>query len=390
MNILNSNLKLKSENVRTLIIKKRRVIPFFDYSEVFSSSEEELVDIFRNVLRRGAFIQQSDLLEFEENLANYLGVKYAFGVANCTDGLIIAMKSIGIKPGDEVIFPSHTFVASAASIHFSGGTPVPIECGSDHLMDITAIEKAITSKTKAILPVQLNGRTCNMDAIQKIANKYGLKIIEDSAQALGAKFKNRSAGSFGDVAAFSFYPAKTLGCFGDGGAIVTSDDQIAKKIIALRDHGRDEFGDVSGWGLNSRLDNLQAAILNFNFKKYENTIARRREIAFLYNKHLSVLPNLKLPPAPDSDPDYFDIYQNYEVESSQRDELREYLDQAGVKTILQWGGKAVHQFEKLKLNYELPATEKTLKESFLLPINTMITDFDVKYICEKIIEFYNH
>lgn len=390
MNIMNSSLKLKTENVRTLIIKKRRVIPFFNYSEVFSSSEEELVEVFRNVLRRGAFIQQSDLLEFEENLAKFLGVKYAFGVANCTDGLIIAMKAIGIKTGDEVIFPSHTFVASAASIYFSGGIPVPVECGSDHLMDPAKIEMAITSNTRAILPVQLNGRTCDMEAIQKIADQHGLKIIEDSAQALGSKFKNRSAGSFGDVAAFSFYPAKTLGCFGDGGAVVTNDGEIAKKILALRDHGRDEFGEVMGWGLNSRLDNLQAAILNFNFKLYEKAISRRREIARLYNKCLNDLPDIKLPPAPDGDAEHFDIYQNYEVESSRREDLREYLDQAGVKTLLQWGGKAVHQFENLGLDFKLPATEKILRRSFLLPINTMITDDDVKYICDKIREFYHH
>ncbi len=388
MNILNSSLKLKTENVRTLVIKKRRVIPFFNYSEVFSSTEGEFVEIFQDVLRRGAFIQQNDLLEFEQNLAKFLGVKFAFGVANCTDGMIIAMKVIGIKPGDEVIFPSHTFVASAASIHFAGGTPVPVECGPDHLMDPAAIEKAITSKTKAILPVQLNGRTCNMDEIQKIADKHGLRIIEDSAQALGSKFKNRSAGSFGDIAAFSFYPAKTLGCFGDGGAIVTNDEKIAKEILKFRDHGRDEFGEVTGWGLNSRLDNLQAAILNFNLSNYEKTITRRREIAKLYDNYLNNLSELHLPPAPDSHPDHFDIYQNYEVEADRREELREHLDQAGVKSILQWGGKAVHQFENLNLDHQLPITEKMMARSFLLPINTMISDDDVKYICDKIREFY--
>lgn len=383
-------LKPKSENVRTPVKKERR-IPFFDYSEVFSSSEEKLVEVFRDVLRRGAFIQQSDLLEFEKNLAEFLGAKHAFGVANCTDGLIIAMKSVGVQPGDEVIFPSHTFVASAASIHFAGGVPVPVECGPDHLIDAAKIENAVTAKTKAILPVQLNGRTCNMDAIQEIADKYGLKIIEDAAQALGAKFKNRSAGSFGDAAAFSFYPAKTLGCLGDGGAVVTSDDEIAEKILKLRDHGRDENGEVAIWGFNSRLDNLQAAILNFNMGRYEEAIARRREIAGLYHKSLESLPSLKLPPAPGSNPDYYDIYQNYEVETVFRDELREYLDTAGggIETALQWGGKAVHQFQNLALNCELPATERTLKESFLLPINTMITDNDVERICEKITEFYN-
>lgn len=390
MNIANLSLKLKTENVRTLIVKKRRVIPFFDYTEVFSSTEEELVDVFKNVLRRGAFIQQSDLLEFEENLANFLGVKYAFGVANCTDGMILAMRAIGIQPGDEVIFPSHTFVASAASIHFTGGTPVPVECGPDHLIDPTVIENAITSKTKAILPVQLNGRTCDMEAIQKIADKHGLKIIEDSAQALGSKFKNRSAGSFGDAAAFSFYPAKTLGCFGDGGAVVTNDDEIAKNIFMLRDHGRDDYGEIVGWGLNSRLDNLQAAILNFKFNHYKQAIDYRRKIARLYHNYLNGLSQLILPPGPDADLDHFDIYQNYEIEANRRDELREYLDQAGVKTILQWGGNAVHQFEKLGLSCNLPVTEKMMARSFLLPINTMITDDDVKYICEKIREFYEY
>jgi dTDP-4-amino-4,6-dideoxygalactose transaminase len=389
MNIMNTNLKLKKEDVRTLVIKKRRVIPFFDYTEVFSSTEEELVDVFKNVLRRGAFIQQSDLEEFEKNLAKFLGVKYAFGVANCTDGMIIAMRAIGIQPGDEVIFPSHTFVASAASIHFTGGTPVPVECGPDHLIDPAAIEKAITSKTKAILPVQLNGRTCDMEAIQKIADKHGLKIIEDSAQALGSKFKNRSAGSFGDAAAFSFYPAKTLGCFGDGGAVVTNDDEIAKNILMLRDHGRDDYGEIVSWGLNSRLDNLQAAILNFKFSHYTKAIDYRRKIARLYNNYLNDLPELLLPPGPDGDLDHFDIYQNYEIEADRRDDLREFLDQAGVKTILQWGGSAVHQFEKLGLGCNLPITEKMMSRSFLLPINTMITDDDVKYICEKIREFYN-
>jgi len=387
---MNTNLKLKTEDVTTLVIKKRRVIPFFDYTEVFSSTEEELVEVFKNVLRRGAFIQQSDLAEFEENLAKFLGVKHAFGVANCTDGMIIAMRAIGIQPGDEVIFPSHTFVASAASIHFTGGTPVPVECGPDHLIDTDAIEKAITSKTKAILPVQLNGRTCDMETIRKIANKHGLKIVEDSAQALGSKFKNRSAGSFGDAAAFSFYPAKTLGCFGDGGAVVTNDDEIAKNIFMLRDHGRDDYGEIVDWGLNSRLDNLQAAILNFKFSHYEKAIDYRRSVARLYSEYLKDLPDLVLPPAPDADTDHFDIYQNYEIEANRRDELREYLDQAGVKTILQWGGSAVHQFEKLGLNCELPITEKMIARSFLLPINTMISDDDVKYICEKIREFYNH
>lgn len=345
--------------------------------------------IIHDVLRRGAYIMQKDLTEFEENLARYLGVKHAIGVADGTIALIMGLRAAGIGPGDEVIVPSHTFVASAASIHHVGAKPVLADCARDHLIDPASVGKLINSKTRAIMPVQLNGRTANMDAICALADQHGLKIVEDSAQALGSKFKGRYAGTFGVAGTCSFYPSKTLGCFGDGGAVFTDDDEVADYLRLLRDHGRANTGDVVEWGYNSRLDNLQAAILNFKLKTYDQAVARRRQIAGMYDERLRDLDDLLLPPAPNSDPDHFDIFQNYEVESGRRDGLRKFLYDNGVKTIIQWGGKTIHQFKELGLNDDLPATEAMTKRFFLLPMNTTLSDEDVEYICETIRRFYN-
>ncbi|MBF0613170.1 MAG: DegT/DnrJ/EryC1/StrS family aminotransferase, partial [Magnetococcales bacterium] len=299
-----------------------RNVPFFNYPALFATDEAELMTIVHDVLRRGAYIMQKDLLEFEENLARYLGVKHVVGVADGTVALMMGLRAAGIGPGDEVIVPSHTFVASAASIHHVGAKPVLADCGRDHLIDPSSIAKLITAKTRAIMPVQLNGRTANMDPICALADQHGLKIVEDSAQALGSKFKGRFAGTFGVAGTCSFYPSKTLGCFGDGGAVFTNNDKVAEYLHLLRDHGRAHSGDVVEWGYNSRLDNLQAAILGFKLKHYDQAVARRRQIAARYEDQLHDLDDLLLPPAPDSDPDHFDIYQNYEVESGQRDALR--------------------------------------------------------------------
>src|SRR4051812_31587540 len=172
-----------------------RNIPFFNYPAQFTRQEDELMGIMRDVMRRGAFILQKDLQEFEEALAKFIGVKHAFGVADGTEALIIALKAAGIRPGDEVIVPSHTFIASASAIHFVGATPVLVDCGPDHMLDVKSAAQAITSKTRGIMPVQVNGRTCDMDQVQELATKHKLVIVEDAAQALGSKFKNKFAGT---------------------------------------------------------------------------------------------------------------------------------------------------------------------------------------------------
>jgi len=365
-----------------------RSIPFFDYPRLFLDQEEMLLAIVRDVGRRGAFILQQDLARFEEHLAQFLGARHALGVANATDGLIIALRAAGVRKGDEVIFSSHTMIATASAIHFAGGIPIPVECGSDHLIDPAAVERAVTPRTRAILPTQLNGRTADMTALDAIARQHGLLVVEDAAQALGSKFRGQSAGTFGAASAISFFPAKVLGCLGDGGAVVTNRDNIHDRMLQLRDHGRRADGEIVSWGLNSRLDNLQAAILDARLRKYEAVVERRRSLARLYRSRLSPLEELKLPPGPDGDDDHFDIYQNYEIEAFQRDELREHLKACGIGTLIQWGGKAVHQWEKLGFSEKLPFTEKLFERMLLLPLNVTLTDDDVHLVADAIHAFY--
>lgn len=231
----------------------QRSVPFFNYPRVYLDDREALLKIFEDVGHRGAFITQQDLRDFEVSLAAYTGAKYAVGVANATDGLELAWMSIGLRPGDEVICCSHTMLATAASIKTAGGVPVPVELGDDNLLDPDAVAAAINPRTVGIMPTQLNGRTCDMDRIMAIANKDRLFVVEDAAQALGSRFKGRHAGTFGDAAAISFFPAKVLGCLGDGGAIITNDYAIFDKAYQLHDHGRDADGEVKCWGRNSRL-----------------------------------------------------------------------------------------------------------------------------------------
>lgn len=366
----------------------RRNVPFFNYQALFAQDETELMPIIHDVLRRGAYIMQKDLVEFEENLARYLGVKHVIGVADGTIALMMGLRAAGIGQGDEVIVPSHTFVASAAAIHHVGATPVLVDCGADHLIDATDVERKISPRTKCVMPVHLNGRTANMDGVEALVHTHGLKIVEDSAQALGSKFKGRFAGTFGVAGSCSFYPSKTLGCFGDGGAVFTNDDSAAEFMRLLRDHGRAPNGDVNHWGYNSRLDNIQAAVLNYKLSRYDQKVARRREIAAAYNDQLKGLPGLVLPPAPDADPDHFDIYQNYEIESDQREALRAHLDANGVKTIIQWGGKTIHQYRDLKLNDDVPVTEALTSRFLLLPMNTSLSNEDVDYVCEQVLRFH--
>ena len=366
----------------------QRSVPFFNYPRLFLDDEQNLLNIITEVGHRGAFIMQQDLRDFETALAAYTGAKHAVGVANATDGLELAWMAVGLRPGDEVICCSHTMLATAASIVTAGGTPVPVELGIDNLIDPDAVEAAINRRTVGIMPTQLNGRTCNMDRIMGIADKQGLFVVEDAAQALGSKFKGKAAGTFGQASAISFFPAKVLGCLGDGGGVITNDEHIFDLVYQLHDHGRDVNGEVRCWGRNSRLDNLQAAILNHGLKSYDKVIERRRFIAGLYQNRLGDLNELQLPRAPDADPDHFDVYQNYELQGDRRDELKEYLRVNGIGTLIQWGGKAVHQFERLGFTCRLPKVERFFERCIMLPMNMFISDDDVHYICDKISQFY--
>jgi dTDP-4-amino-4,6-dideoxygalactose transaminase len=365
-----------------------RNVPFFDYPGVFAEKEADFLAIFSEVCRRGAFIKQKDLAEFERDLAAFLGVGFALGVGNATDGLHLAVRGAGIGPGDEVIFASHTMLATAAAIHFAGAKPVPVECGQDHLISPEAVEAAITPRTRAILPTHLNGRTADMTALEAIAGSHGLLIVEDAAQALGSRFRDRPAGTFGIAGVFSFYPAKLLGCFGDGGGVVSNDPEAFERIASLADFGRNSAGEIVRWGLNSRLDNFQAAILGFRLKTYQRVIERRRQIASMYQRMLGDVGELKLPPAPDSDPDHYDVYQNYEIEAERRDELIAFLKENGIGTLIQWNGKPVHQCAALGFKCELPYTDYLFTRLLMLPLHMTLLDDDVTYVAETIRRFY--
>jgi dTDP-4-amino-4,6-dideoxygalactose transaminase len=367
---------------------EQKQIPFFNYSALASEHEEEFVSIFRDVIHRGAFILQRDLAEFEDKAKNFLGIKHFLGVADGTNALVLVLRALGIGPGDEVIVPSHTYIASAAAVHLVGATPVLVECGWDHLIDPESVSAAITSKTKAIMPVHLNGRTCAMEPLKALAGEHGLRIVEDAAQAFGSRYRGKAAGGLGDAGTFSFYPAKVLACFGDGGGVATNDDSLFDRLYWLRDHGRDKTGEVIGWGTNCRLDNLQAAFLSFKLDHLTDYIRRRREIAAFYHRELSSIKDLTLPPPPQESGDNFDTFQNYELESGSRAALRSYLDEHGIKTLIQWGGKAVHQFPHLAQRYTLPKTSHLFTRCFMLPMNPSLSDADLSYICSAIHGFY--
>lgn len=369
-----------------------RKVPFFDYPHVYKQYEDEFLNIFKNVIGKGAYILQQEGVDFETHLAEFLDARHAVGVGNCTDGLYLALRAAGIGRGDEVIFSSHTFVATASAIHHTGASPIPVECGDDHLIDPHAVEAAITSRTKAIIPTQLNGHICDMDAIMKIADKNGLVLIEDAAQSLGAKYKGKCAGTFGAASAFSFYPAKVIGCFGDGGAVSTNDTSMHSEINLLRDHGRAKIGEVLKWGVNSRLDNFHAAILDFKLKHYPKDIDRRREIASLYEKGLYDVAEIKLPRSPTADVDRFEIYQNYEIETDEkiREDLRLKLGEKGIGSILQWGGKAVHEWEGLNLDFKLPYTEQLMKRAFMVPMSTALSNDDILYVIDNIRTYFGY
>jgi dTDP-4-amino-4,6-dideoxygalactose transaminase len=366
-------------------------VPFIDYPSQFRKIEPAAMRVIRKVLSQGDLILRRQLQNFEARFAAFVGTKYAVGTSTCTDALHLALRAAGIGPGNEVITVAHTFVATAAAIHHAGATPVLVDVGADHNMDMACLEAAVTSRTKAVLPVHLNGRLCAMDHLADIAARHGLIVIEDAAQAVGAAFRGKKGGAWGLAGCFSFYPAKLLGAYGDAGAMVTNDPDLARRVRLLRDHGRTPDADIAGWSFNCRMDNLQAALLDLKLDSVPAWIERRREAARWYHSHLSGLSDVRLPPHPDADGPYFDVYQNFEIEARDRDGLALWLKDQGIETLMPWGGKAVHQFKTLGLSAaHLPITDALVPRLLLLPLHTELTDDQVAYVGAAVREFYGH
>lgn len=363
-------------------------VAFVDFPAQFRAQEDDLIATIREVLSRGDLIMRQQMLDFEQNLASFVGADDAVGVANCTDGLFLTLHALGVGPGDEVITVSHTFVATIAVIHHTGATPILVDVGEDHLMDPAALEAAVTPRTKVIIPVHLNGRLCAMDKIMDIAQRNDLFVLEDSAQALGASYQGARGGAWGIGGTFSFYPAKMLGAYGDGGAVTTSDPDLAARLRLLRDHGRATKNELAGWGFNSRLDNLQAAILDFRLKLLPAGIERRRELAGLYDKALDGVAYVKRPPAPVADGPYFDVYQNYVIQAERRDDLAAHLTANGVETLISLPIPN-HKQTSLGLDhFHLPVTEQISRTQISLPLTTELEDAQIEYVAETIRGFY--
>ena len=366
-------------------------VPFVHLPTMYHRMENELVAAFKDVMSRGDLILRKDLSDFETSMANMFGVKHTIGVGSGTDAIFLALKAAGIGPGDEVITVSFTCVATMSVIANCGAKIVLVDVCDDYNMNVDQIEKAITAKTKAIVPVHLNGRMCNMNRIMDIARKHNLIVIEDAAQAIEAKYDGKKAGTLGLAGCFSLYPMKVFGATGDGGLIATNSDDIAEAIIHLRDLGqRRSPEEVVCWGYSSRLDNLQAALLNVKLKHLPEWIARRREVAMRYHKGLSGIKEMKLPPPPENGGLFFDIFQNYVVRVKNRTTFVSYLKDNGIETLISWYlSKALHKQKALDLaHFSLPVTEQLADESVELPLNSEIPDDQVDYVIETIQRFY--
>jgi dTDP-4-amino-4,6-dideoxygalactose transaminase len=367
---------------------------FFDWRALYSERAADYARIIDETAAKGGFILQAEVEEFEAKLATLTGARHAIGLSDCTNAMLLGLRASGIRPGNEIILPGHAFIAAAQSIHFSGAVPVPVELneGDGWLIDPDAVRLAITPRTRGIMAVHVNGRVSPMDELSDIAEEHGLDLYEDAAQALGATLDGRPAGTFGRWGAFSFYPSKTLGCFGDAGALVTDDDDLAAKVRAMRNHGagpdKTIAPDCALWGTNARLDNLQAAILSFKLGWYGDTIGRRREIATRYHGAFSRIDALGLPPPPDGGSRNFDIFQNYELCCDQRDALRAHLVERQIGTIVQWGGVAIHQLRALGFRQELPRTDAFFRRSLLLPMNHLLSDAQVDAVIGAVEDFY--
>ena len=350
------------------------MIKFLDLKAVNERFRAELDAAARRVLDSGWYLLGRENEAFEREFAAYCGVKHAIGCANGLDALKLIIQAYGFGPGDEIVAPANTYIASLIAISANGATPVLVEPDIEtYLIDPAKIEAAITPRTKAIMVVHLYGRACEMGPICDIARRHGLKVIEDCAQAHGAFYGGRRVGSLGDAAGFSFYPGKNLGCLGDGGAVTTDDDDLAKKVAALRNYGSDVKYHFPYRGTNSRLDEIQAAFLRVKLPHLDADNARRAEIAARYNAEIKN-PLIKLPHS--STPS--NVWHVYPVRTERRDEFVEHLAARGIQTVIHYPIPPHRQPAYVEWHWlSLPITELIHDTIVSLPISPVLTDAEV-------------
>ncbi len=362
-------------------------VPYTDFSVQFEAQRDEILGALTGVLRRGDFILGRDVEQFEQEFAALCGVKHAIGVASGTDALVLGLKSLGIGPGDEVITPPNSWISSTSSIALSGARPVFADVTDDFTIDPADIERKITPRTKAIMPVHLTGRCAPMDAILAIARRRGLAVIEDAAQAAGARFNDTPAGSFGAIACFSLHPLKTLGGLGDGGLIVTNDDEAARRLRLLRNHGLQSRDEIITWGFNSRLDTLQAAVLRLRLKRLREAVEARRRHAARYR---SLISSAVTCPRDDRSGEY-SAYHLFMIQCDARDALQKFLAGRGIDTKIHYPTPIHLQPCSASLGGrpgDHPVAEAQAQRILSLPIHEYLSDEQIDYAAQMMLEFY--
>lgn len=365
-------------------------IPLVDLKAQYNSIKSEINKSLFDVLKNGEFILGENVRKFENEFSRFCGTKYAVGVGNGTDALILALKACGIERGDEIITVANTFIATAEAITINGGKPVFVDiCLDTYNIDANKIEKAITRKTKAIIVVHLFGQTADVDPILKIARKHKLLLIEDASQAHGAKYKNRIAGSMGDAGCFSFFPGKNLGAYGDAGIITTNSGKIYKKALILRNHGRMEKYKHEIEGTNSRLDEIQAAVLRVKLRYLNKWNVLRRRNAYIYDKIFKDSDKITIPKKiKNVEP----VYYFYVVRVKNRDAVLKKLKKYGVSSGIHYPIPLHLQPAYKYLGYkkgDFPNAEKAAKEILSLPVYPELTIKQIEYIAKKLQAFTN-
>lgn len=364
-------------------------INFVDLKRQYSSIKDEVDTAINVVIKNTQFILGENLEKFEEEFAKYCGVKHAIGVASGTDALILSIKALGIGNGDEIISVPNTFVSTIDAIVHNGATPKFVDINpKTYNINADTIENMITAKTKAILPVHLFGQAADMGAIMEIADNHNLKVIEDACQAHGAEYKSRKVGSFGNAACFSFYPGKNLGAYGDGGIIVTNDEEIADKVRLLRNYGQRVKYHHSLIGYNSRLDDLQSAILRVKLRHLDKWNRMRNENANKYAKFLSHLENVITPFNPGF-PNH--VFHLYAIRCPKRDQLKKWLFDKDISTGIHYPIPVHLQESYTAFDYKkgtFPLTEKYSDELLSLPMFPELEEGEIAYVCSSVEEFY--
>lgn len=364
-------------------------VKFVDMSLQFYSLKSEIVQRVISALESGDYILGSEVKEFETAFAKYCDCKFAVGVGNGTDALFLCMKAVGIGNGDEVITSPNSFIGTAGSIVAVGAKPVFVDVSEDYNINPDLIANAITKKTKAIIPVHLTGKPANMTKILEIAKQHNLYVIEDAAQAVGTKYKGKKVGSFGITGCFSLHSLKNLNCCGDGGIITTNDETLYKKLILLRNHGLKNRDEIDIWGYNSRLDSIQAAILNVRLKHLEKTKERISEIVSMYQKGLSELKGvIKIP----YDKEYEEsFYHNFIIQTERRDELLRYLLENDIETKIHYPIPIHLQKPALMFGFkegDFPVAESQAKRILSLPLYSELTNEQINLVIESIKSFF--